>query len=258
MLGAPAVIISRGRASAGPSTRSCSTTPCSRAAASRSLGAVINKVDADAHPSLPDVAARAASRATASALLGTLPYRPILSNPTLSMLVEQMPGELLHPGGDLDRQIEHVAIGAMQPRHVFERIGPGSLLIVPGDREDVIHAAIAAQRHLAIDPARDGGLSALREEIAGRAVDRTRTARRSGWSSRAATEPAAREPGGHPPGGHVRLPGAPGHVCRRVRIHDLLVKTHPADPDKIAEIKALVARDFDVDGLLRHIDERAH
>ncbi len=40
------------------------------------------------------------------------------------------------------------------------------------------------------------------------------------------------------------------------RIHDLLVKTHPADRDKIAEIKALVARDFDVDGLLRHIDER--
>ncbi len=110
------------------------------------LGAVVNKVDADAHPSLPDVLRTGLAR-HGIRLLGTLPYRPILSNPTLSMLVEQMPGELLHPGDDLDRQIEHVAIGAMQPRHVIERIGPGSLLIVPGDREDVIHAAIAAQRH---------------------------------------------------------------------------------------------------------------
>ena len=41
------------------------------------------------------------------------------------------------------------------------------------------------------------------------------------------------------------------------RIHDLLVKTHPADRDKIAEIRALVARHFDVEGLLRAIDERA-
>ncbi len=62
------------------------------------------------------------------------------------MLIEQLPGEVLHEGDDLDRAIEHVAIGAMQPRHVLERIGPGSLLIVPGDREDVIHATIAANR----------------------------------------------------------------------------------------------------------------
>ena len=41
-----------------------------------------------------------------------------------------------HPGDDLDRVIEHVAIGAMQPRHLIERVGPGSLLIVPGDRSD--------------------------------------------------------------------------------------------------------------------------
>ena len=95
------------------------------------LGAVVNKVDADANPTLPDVLRKGLARHGIK-LLGTLPYRPILSNPTLSMLVEQMPGELLHAGDDLDRRIEHVAIGAMQARHVIERIGPGSLLIVPG------------------------------------------------------------------------------------------------------------------------------
>jgi hypothetical protein len=38
------------------------------------------------------------------------------------------------------------------------------------------------------------------------------------------------------------------------QIHDLLVKTHPADRDKIAEIRALVAGSFDVDGLLERLD----
>ena len=109
-------------------------------------GAIVNKVDAAADPSLPDILRTGLARHGIE-LLGTLPYRPILSNPTLSMLVGQMPGEVLHPGDDPERVIEHVAIGAMQPRHVMERIGPGSLLIVPGDRDDVIHATIAADRN---------------------------------------------------------------------------------------------------------------
>ena len=46
--------------------------------------------------------------------------------------------ELLSAGEDMDRHIEHVAIGSGQARHVLEKIGPGSLLIVQGDREDVI------------------------------------------------------------------------------------------------------------------------
>ena len=54
-------------------------------------------------------------------------------------------GELRRSGADRALVIEHVAIGAMQAEHVLERVGPGSLLIVPGDREDVI-ATIGAER----------------------------------------------------------------------------------------------------------------
>ena len=174
------------------------------------LGAVVNKVDADAHPSLPDVLRKGLAR-HGIPLLGTLPYRPILSNPTLSMLVEQLPGELLHAGDDLDRQIEHVAIGAMQPRHVIERIGPGSLLIVPGDREDVVHATIAAnRRQRALQ--RDGLLDRFRAQSRfGRA-----SAIRPGPSWPASCSRVAIGPspgaGGHPTGRHVRVPRAPGHV----------------------------------------------
>ncbi len=93
-------------------------------------GAIINKVDVDAHPSLPGVLRDGLARHGIE-LLGMLPYRPLLSNPTLSMLVEQVKGELLSEPDDPDRPIEHVAIGAMQPRHLIERIGPGSLLDHP-------------------------------------------------------------------------------------------------------------------------------
>ena len=75
-----------------------------------------------------------------------LPYRPILSNPTLAMVLEGVHGETLHPGPDLDLVIGGVAIGAMEPEHMLERIGPRSLVIVPGDREDVIEAIVGARR----------------------------------------------------------------------------------------------------------------
>ena len=40
-------------------------------------------------------------------------------------------------------------------------------------------------------------------------------------------------------------------------VHDLLVKTHAADNDKIAEIKALVAEHLDIDRMLSVATEAA-
>ena len=133
------------------------------------VGAIINKVNADEHPTLPEILRDGLARHGIE-LLGLLPYRPMLSNPTLSMLVEQVKGEVLSEGDDQDRVIQHVAIGAMQPRHLVERVGPGSLLIVPGDRTDVIHAVVAANR-----AARARGerrrIFARRQQLFGRAVE---------------------------------------------------------------------------------------
>jgi BioD-like phosphotransacetylase family protein len=214
------------------------------------VGAVVNKVDADAHPSLPDVLERGLGRHGIE-LLGLLPYRPILSNPTLSMLVEQMPGEVLHAGGDLDRVIEHVAIGAMQPRHLLERIGPGSLLLVPGDREDVIQATIAAARTARTLRADPGLLDRLR--------DRSRFGRRP-------TDPGRTEiagilmTGGYRPRQRdleaIRAADLFAYLVQddtyaaASRVHDLLVKTHAADHEKVATIKRLVSDHLDVDRLL--------
>lgn len=249
MLGAPAVIVSE--AGVG---RPIDEIVLNHALFTRHgvevVGAVINKVDADAHPTLPGIL-RAGLARHGIELLGMLPYRPLLSNPTLSMLVEQMPGEVLHPGADLDRVIEHVAIGAMQPRHLLERIGPGSLLIVPGDREDVIQATVAANRTartLHSDPG-----------LFGRLRNRSRFGRRADDAGR--TELAGMLfTGGYRPRPRdleaIRSEDLFAHLVEEdtyaaaSRVHDLLVKIHAADTAKIALIKALVAEHLDLDRLL--------
>jgi BioD-like phosphotransacetylase family protein len=116
---------------------------------------------------------------------------------------------------------------------MLERIGPRSLVIVPGDREDVIDAIVGARL--------DG------DERAGRGV---------------------------PGGGALGLVLSGGYrpsdrVIESIRradlfatlvpedtyavaseVHDLLVKTHPADVGKIEEIKALVWEYLFIDRIL--------
>ena len=124
LLGAPALIISEGGVGKPIDEIVLNHALFSRRGV-KVAGAIVNKVDEAADPTLPDILRRGLARHGIQ-LLGTLPYRPILSNPTLSMLVGQMAGELLHAGRRPGTVIEHVAIGAMQPRHVLERIGPGA------------------------------------------------------------------------------------------------------------------------------------
>jgi BioD-like phosphotransacetylase family protein len=218
------------------------------------VGAIVNKVDADAHPSLPETLEKGLARHGIE-LLGMLPYRPLLSNPTLSMLVEQVAGELLSSGPDLDRVIEHVAIGAMQPRHLVERVGPGSLLIVPGDRTDVIHATLAANR-------------ASRERSERRDVFRIGRRRTFG---RTAADPSRTELAGMVLTGGYRPPERDLDAIRRAgmfaylvehdtyaaasEVHDLLVKTHPSDSEKIELTKRLVAENLDIDRILSRFGE---
>jgi hypothetical protein len=216
-------------------------------------GAVVNKVDLDADPGLPEVLRGGLARHGIE-LLGVLPYRPILSHPTLAMLIEQMHGDLLYPGDDMDRAIEHVAIGAMHPRHVLERIGPGSLLIVPGDRQDIIAATVAAnhtQRALHLHP---GRWQRLRHRSHfGRSPADPTSVSLAGLVFTGGIRPRPRDLEA------VREAGLFAYLVEAdtydvaSRIHDLLVKTHPANLAKIDEIKRLVTDHFDVDRLLERL-----
>lgn len=212
------------------------------------VGAIVNKVDVDAHPSLPDIL-RDGLAQHGIELLGMLPYRPLLSNPTLSMLVEQVKGELLSPGEDLDRVIEHVAIGAMQPRHLIERVGPGSLLIVPGDRTDVIHAVVAANRAARAGAIRRG-LFARRRQVFGRLPeDGTRT-ELAGLVLTGGYRPRPRDLEAIQQERMFAFLVELDTYEAASQIHDLLVKTHPADREKIELTRRLVSEHLDIDKVM--------
>ena len=132
-------------ASAGRSTRSCSTPRCSSATActdrrrDRQQGRPRRQAG-------PGADARARPRA---------PRHPAARRPAVPAdPVEPDPGDgprgrprrdASIPGPDLDQVIGGVAIGAMEPEHMLQRIGPRSLVIVPGDRSDVIGAIVGAR-----------------------------------------------------------------------------------------------------------------
>jgi BioD-like phosphotransacetylase family protein len=222
MLGAPAIIVSEGGVGR-PIDEIVLNASHFAAHGVEVAGAIVNKVDLDASPDIVRILERGLG-AHGIPLLGVLPYRPILSNPTLAMVLEGVRGETLHPGPDLDRVVESVAIGAMEPGHMLERIGPGTLVIVPGDREDVILKLTSA--HTTVGAAAIGLVLTGGYRPSQTVIDEIR------WSDLFATlvvedtYPVASE------------------------IHDLLVKTHASDLAKIELIKALVAEHLDVDRIL--------
>jgi BioD-like phosphotransacetylase family protein len=225
MLGAPAVIVSEGGVGR----------PIDEIVLNASLferfgvtvaGAIVNKVDLDAKPGLARTLERGLAR-HGIPLLGVLPYRPILSNPTLAMVVEGLHGETIHPGPDLDQVIGGIAIGAMEPEHMLERIGLRSLVIVPGDRIDVIGALVSARLGGADESDRALGIVLTGGYRPAPAIlDAIRGADLFAMLVSEDTYAVASE------------------------LHDLLVKTHPADAGKIAEIKALLWEYLFIDRVL--------
>ena len=242
LLGSPAIIISEGGVGR-PIDEIVLNAALFRRHGVTVAGAIVNKVDVDAQPGIARVLERGLARHDIP-LLGILPRRPILSNPTLEMIEEGVHGELIHAGPDLDLVIGGVAIGAMQPGHMLERVGPETLVIVPGDREDAILALTTA--HLMGRP-RGSTMDELTAP-AGNGMDHDGAAiglvLTGGYKPRPAVLDAIRRA---------------DLFCTLVRedtytvaseVHDLLVKTHAADHAKIDLIKALVAEYLDIGRML--------
>jgi uncharacterized protein len=207
-------------------------------------GAIVNKVDVEAQPGIERVLERGLAPYDIP-LLGVLPVRPLLSNPTLEMILEGVRGETIHAGPDLDRVIDGVAIGAMEPGHMLERVGPGTLVIVPGDREDVILTLTTAHlmgspRSASVDELTQPTLQ-LEEDHAGAAIGLVLT---GGYRPRKPVIEAIRRADLFA----TLVPNDTYTVASEV--HDLLVKTHAADREKIELIKELVGRNLDIDRVL--------
>jgi hypothetical protein len=196
-------------------------------------GAIVNKVNVDAQPGIASILEKGLAR-YGIPLLGVIPYRPILSNPSLAMILEGIRAELLVAGPDLDLVIGGISVAAMEPHHVLQHVVGRRIVIVAGDREDVIVALARAHRAEIRRPA------VIRGEIEPATVGFVL----SGYRPRPAVVEEIRR--------------ADLFACFLDEdtyqvasdVHDLLVKTHAADRGKIAMIKSIVAASLDADRML--------
>lgn len=107
-------------------------------------GVVINKVQAAKYNQIRDLVTKGFAR-MGIPVLGVLPFDEALSAPTVREVMEEIGGDLLVP--DLEEQaleapVKSNLVGAMSAHQALTYFKAGSLVITPGDREDIILAAI--------------------------------------------------------------------------------------------------------------------
>jgi BioD-like phosphotransacetylase family protein len=71
---------------------------------------------------------------------GILPHQKILDIPTIREIMEELKIKCLFEGHNMDAPAKKILIGAMHVRDALKYIENGSLMIIPGDRDDMVAA----------------------------------------------------------------------------------------------------------------------
>ncbi|WP_281541168.1 phosphate acetyltransferase [Maribacter aestuarii] len=77
-------------------------------------------------------------------LISAIPLNPILGNPTIKEIAEDLKGRILFGESFLNNQAGHFGVGAMQLRNYLTHLKEDGLVITPGDRADIILGALQA------------------------------------------------------------------------------------------------------------------
>jgi len=109
------------------------------------LGVIINKVLPEKFDKINHLVRKGLERKGVD-VLGVIPYYPMLSYPTVEQVLEETKFELLCGKDYLEKYISRIIIGAMRPHYALKYIVDDSLLITPGDRKDMIKAALLTRR----------------------------------------------------------------------------------------------------------------
>ena len=162
-------------------------------------------------------------------ILGFIPYLGELRRPILAQVAKELGGEFLSGESFKRRRVRSIAIGAMTAARIKEQLGAGSLLITPGDREDLLLAVLENQPKKTTD-----------SKLAGILLT----------------------DGLRPQAGLIRMMNDKGVPSVAVaadsysvtaKIERMTVKTDPGDQEKIKVIQKTVADHLDVDAILKKI-----
>lgn len=110
------------------------------------MGAIVNKVQPDKMEMVREFTSIALERMGVP-LLGVIPEEKQLSAPNLSQIVTEVEGRWINGGEHgIYERVQRIVLGAMTARGIVDYFEPGVLIIAPGDRDDVILAAIASTK----------------------------------------------------------------------------------------------------------------
>jgi BioD-like phosphotransacetylase family protein len=196
------------------------------------IGAIINKVEPNKLEMIEKYG-RIALERMGIPLLGCIPIEKKLTIPKLNQIVEEVNGRWLNgrERGASER-VDKVIIGAMAARGLVDLLKRGSLIITPGDREDILLGAIAA----------DG--IAGKEVISGIILTRN-----------VLPHPKLMD--------MIAKTTIPVIICHddsyevASKINQMTVKTQPTDSDKIPIIKDLITDNIDLN-VIRNAFQAEH
>jgi BioD-like phosphotransacetylase family protein len=196
------------------------------------IGAIINKVEPSRLEMIHNYCGTALER-MGIPLLGCIPLEQKLMRPNLNQIVSEIKGNWLNgkSNGSTER-IDKVLIGAMGAREIIEYIRPGTLIVTPGEREDIIMAAIAA------------------EGIAGSRI----------LSGLVLTRNVLPHPKLMAMIAQTKIPVV---TCRdesfevATKIHEMTIKTTATDSEKITIIKDLITKNIDLNVIKSAFDDRS-
>ena len=188
------------------------------------IGVILNKVLPDKLDFITEFARRGLKRKGLE-LLGVVPFRGILSRPTMELIREDLKADYLNPGAQIQNVVDSVMVGAMAVQNAIRHFKRGVLVITPGDRVDILLAAATS----ADNPETQLAGMVLTGEFQPQAAV-ARIIEKLPFPLLRATEDV------------YEVASA---------VHNLTVKTRAADTEKISVIRDIIATHVDVNKILR-------
>lgn len=192
------------------------------------IGAILNKVIPDKIEDIRKYVSCALDRLGVK-LLGVLPLNESLSSPNLSQIVNEISGTWLVPlVKGRSQRADHIIVGAMSAQRIFDYIRENTLIIVPGDREDLFFALIAAAGTLEL-PKISGIILTDGQVPTSRILSMLQ---------------------------QLNIPVVTTErECFETtrRISRMIVKTQPGDSDKVSTIESIIKKNVDLDCILSAI-----
>jgi len=192
------------------------------------IGTVLNKVIPEKADEIRKYTGRALER-LGIPLLGMLPLEKSLSSPNISQIVQEINGTWLVPFvKGRSQRADHIIVGAMSAQRIFDYVRERTLIITPGDREDLLFSLIA------------GSGTAECPKISGIILTNGMT-------------PAPRLLS------MLQQVGIPVVLTDREcfettrKINRMIVKTQPGDSDKVSTIESLIQKNIDLNRILAEI-----